>query len=90
MDNNIETERELASIKSDVKNMMVLLVDIKDELKNMNQNYVPRTEINEMLRGRDEKIKKLEDNYNSSKQLTVSWVAVFVSIMAFIATFIHK
>jgi hypothetical protein len=90
MDNNIETERELASIKSDVKNMMVLLVDIKDELKNMNQNYVPRTEINEMLRGRDEKIKKLEDNYNSSKQLTVSWVAVFVSIMAFIATFVHK
>lgn len=92
---------EVAAMKSDIKNMMGLLVDIKDELKGLNQTYVPRSEVNEMFRSRDEYNKELKSsitadinnikqNQNSSKQLIVAWAAVAVSIVALLLSFINK
>lgn len=79
-----------AKVEADLSNIKELLLDIKDELRGFNQTYVPRTELNEMFRSRDEQIKEIKENKNASKNLIVSWAAVIVGIIAIILPFIHK
>jgi F0F1-type ATP synthase membrane subunit b/b' len=102
---NRDTER-MAKVETDLTNIKELLLDIKGELKDFNQTYVPRMEINEMLRSRDEETKALKEeikekatkeevrelrsNQNSGKQLLVAWAAVIVAIVAIILPLVGK
>jgi uncharacterized protein YhaN len=86
MAENLENERKMAKVETDLANIKELLLDIKDELKGLNQTYVPRTEIIEMFRSRDEQIKEIKNNQNSSKHLWASWAAVIVAAVAILVT----
>jgi hypothetical protein len=84
---NVEVEKKMAKVETDLSNIKELLLDIRGELKGLNQTYVPRMEINEMFRSRDEDIKEIKSSQNSSKQLIVAWAAVIVAIVAIIIPF---
>jgi hypothetical protein len=84
---NVEVEKKMAKVETDLSNIKELLLDIRGELKGLNQTYVPRMEINEMFRSRDEDIKEIKSSQSSSKQLIVAWAAVIVAIVAIIIPF---
>lgn len=93
----METEKKLAAMESDIKNMMGLLVDIKDELKGLNQTYIPRSEQNEMFKSRDEQIKEIKNEIKQIKEDQVKkkdrlpdWIAVGVAILAFFYSYYNK
>lgn len=86
----MESAAKSAKMETDLSNIKELLLEIKGELKGLNQTYIPRSELNEMFRARDEQIKEIKSNHGSNKQLIVAWAAVCVAIVAIILPFIHK
>jgi len=82
---NVETERRLAIIETELGNIKELLLEIR------NQPNVPRQELREMFARRDERIKSIEDNVKDlnederhKKGLWASWAAVIVGVAALI------
>jgi hypothetical protein len=86
---------EVAIVKADITNIKELLLDIKGELKDLNQTFVPRAEINEMFKNRDEKIsenkeqiKTIKENQNSAKAALTSWLSIIIAALALLYSFI--
>lgn len=96
-ENVVETEKKLAKVETDLNNIKELLLDIKGELRGLNQTYIPRPEMLEMLRGRDEKIaelkeevKELKEENNKKRDRTPNWISTIIAIAALIYSFYNK
>jgi septal ring factor EnvC (AmiA/AmiB activator) len=51
----------LAVVEEQIKQMVIAVTGLSSDLRNWQQNYVPRQEISEMFRSRDEDIKELRE-----------------------------
>jgi uncharacterized coiled-coil DUF342 family protein len=81
-----QQEKEVAYLVA----KMDLVIKSIDELKtSLSNNYVPRPEINELLRSRDERIRdlsdeimRLRDEKQHTKQLIPAWVQTAIALVA--------
>jgi predicted nucleic acid-binding Zn-ribbon protein len=87
---NVESAAKSARMEADLLNIKELLLDIKDELKGLNQTYVPRTEVMEMFRSRDAQIQELKDELSKKKDRLPEWIAVAVAAIALLVSFYSK
>lgn len=83
----------LATVEAQLKQVFNVLKDINTKLDLWNQNYVPRKEIAEMFRSRDQDIQELKDGIKdtkkdsrSSRALWPAWAVVIMSAIANIIT----
>lgn len=93
MGDDYKTEAErLAAMESELQFVKDYLIRIDTKLDAYAETYVPRTEINEMFRARDEQIKELKDQNRelkeqrqSSHQLWPTWIASIAAVISCLA-----
>jgi hypothetical protein len=90
---DMENQERLARLETQMENMLTGLARIDDKLDMWNQNYVPRNEINEMFRARDDDIKELRENQQqerldrrSFKTTWPSWVSAGCAFIMLLIT----
>lgn len=83
-----ENER-MATLETELKQITSILNKLDGKFDDMNNAYVPRAEIDEKFKSRDEKIVALtvdvvsiKADRQSNKALAPAWVAVMVAIAA--------
>lgn len=86
---NVESAAKSAEMRADLNNIKELLLDIKGELKGLNQTYVPRQEINEMFRSRDVTMNEIKEEMSKKKDRLPDWIAVGVAVVALSLTLIQ-
>lgn len=79
----------MATMEEQIKQMVQAVNGLTQKLDTWQNNYVPRQELGEMFRSRDEKIgalttelATLRNEKNSGKGLWPAWAGVGVSVMA--------
>lgn len=90
MDHN--AYERMATMEAKLGQIESLLTKLDDKLDNMNTAFVPRMEIEEKFRHRDEKIVSLQSEIIQMKQdkqqnkaLLPAWIGVIVAIAALLA-----
>jgi septation ring formation regulator EzrA len=81
---NVENEVKMAKFETDLENIKELLLDIKSELR----NGVPRSELQEMFRSRDEQIREVKSRQDSNKHMVPTWISITIALAALIYSFI--
>jgi hypothetical protein len=86
MGDDYKTEAErLAAMESELQFVKDYLIRIDTKLDAYAETYVPRTEINEMFRARDEQIRELKEQRQSSHQLWPTWLAAIAAVISCLA-----
>jgi hypothetical protein len=81
-------ESEVVTLKTDLKNIKELLLEIKQDIKS--QPYVPRAEINLMMQSVNDRIDNIEQDKKDSRTLLIAWVGIGISVVSMILAFFHK
>ena len=61
-----------------------VLISMNSKLDAWAQTYVPRNEINEMFRARDEQIKELKEDKKNNRQSWPYWITAAIALAAFV------
>lgn len=88
---NVENEKRMSKLESDLANIKELLLEIKQDIKS--QPYVPRAEINLMFTAVNDRIDTLEEKDKQSKTLLIAWFGIGISFLSAISAVIalfHK
>lgn len=90
-----ENER-MATVETELKQINKLLMKLDEKFDNMNTQYVPRSEIDEKFKSRDEKviliqadILSMKANQQTNKSIYPAWAAVIVAILATVMAIIY-
>lgn len=83
----MQNEQRMTKMEADLDNIKELLIDIKNDLKNMNQAYVPRNEINIMFQQRDKEILDIKTNLSDGKRNVPNWISSIVAIIAMLIAY---
>ncbi|WP_272466650.1 hypothetical protein [Terrihalobacillus insolitus] len=91
----MENRERLAIVETELKQLNKMMTNINDKLDVWNQNYVPRNEIDEKFRSRDESLKEIkleltvmEQNKWSLRRLWPAWMAVAIAVFSYFSKFI--
>lgn len=60
--------RDVVRMESDLNNIKELLLEVRDDIKNLNQTYIPRNETNVMFQQRDLAIQDLKQENTELKK----------------------
>lgn len=80
----------LAALEARLAGIEALIARIDGKLDAFQANYVPRAEITEMFRSRDERIERIEEDDKAQKTSIVSWAGVVIAGLAFAYSVFHK
>jgi len=90
---DMENQERLAKLETQMDTALHGISDINNKLDMWNQNYVPRNEIREMFRARDEDIKELRDDLQqdhldrrSFKTTWPNWVSAGIALVVLLVT----
>ena len=89
--NDVENEKRMAKVESDLTNIKELLLEIKQDIKS--QPYVPRQEISLMFKGVNDRIDNIENDKQESKTLFIAWFGIGISFLSAVSAVIalfHK
>lgn len=85
----MENEARLLVVEKQLEDIKSAMLRMETKLDAWQENYVPRAEINEMFRSRDESIRdirdentRLWDERRANKQTIPSWIQVAISLGA--------
>jgi predicted RNase H-like nuclease (RuvC/YqgF family) len=84
MGNEMTDVERVARIEERLDAIERVILRMEAKLDAWQETYVPRTEINEMFRARDEQIRELKEEQRNSKQVWPQWVAAIAAIMSVI------
>lgn len=84
---NVQNEQRMTKMESNLENIQELLIDIKNDLKNMNQAYVPRNEINVLFQQRDKEIADIKTNLADGKRNVPNWISSIVAVIAMLIAY---
>lgn len=68
MSEQTNNHRDVVRMESDLNNIKELLLEVRDDIKNLNQTYIPRNETNVMFQQRDLAIQDLKQEINDLKR----------------------
>lgn len=88
---NVENEKRMSKLESDLTNIKELLLEIKQDIKN--QPYVPRAEIDLMMKSVHDRIDGIEEDKKDSRTLIIAWIGIgisFISAISAIVALFHK
>lgn len=90
----VQTYERMATVEAKLNQIESLLTKLDDKFDNMNVAFVPRNEIDEKFRHRDEKIATLQIELQAAKQerqgnkaLAPAWVGVIISLIAILSPY---
>ena len=97
MGNEVEDKERLAVVEEQIRQLVKGVTRLNEQLDSWQQNYVPRQEIDERFRSRDEDIRELREGFEAYKQQQNNdnrqtrsnvpvWVASIVSALMFLIT----
>ena len=81
--------RDVVRMESDLNNIKELLLEVRDDIKNLNQTYIPRNETNVMFQQRDlaiqdlkQEVQTLKTEMKDTKRTIPAWISSIVAIVA--------
>lgn len=86
--------RDVIRMETEITNIKDLLLEVRDDIKNLNQTYIPRNETNVMFHQRDlaiqdikKEVTELKAELKDSKRNIPNWISSIVAIVAVIVAF---
>lgn len=61
------SEKDVAKMDAELTNIKELLLEVRNDIKNLNQTYIPRNETNVMFSQRDREIESLKEDLTEVK-----------------------
>lgn len=96
MEDQRQFER-MATLEADLNQIKLLLTKLDSKFDNLSVAYVPRAEIDEKFKSRDEKINILQNEVTTmkverqqNKALAPAWIGVIVAIAALIVPLLQR
>jgi predicted RNase H-like nuclease (RuvC/YqgF family) len=83
-------EAQLESVIDAQADIKAYMIRLEAKLDAYQTNYVPRQELNEMFRSRDEKIARLEDELKTRRQNWPTWIGIAASAAVSVWAALHK
>lgn len=80
-------ENKLAKQETELAQMKEILLEIKADIKNMNKEYVPRQELNDMFGYRDKELREIKDDLKDNKRNLPSWISSIVALVAVVIAY---
>ncbi|NBI30260.1 hypothetical protein [Chengkuizengella marina] len=92
----IQNAERLASVETEIKSLKEVVIKVDNKLVDWSKNYVPRSELTEMLKARDKdisdlniEIKNLRLDKRDNKALYPAWSGVVVALLAILITIFY-
>ncbi|MFD2924159.1 hypothetical protein [Halobacillus naozhouensis] len=100
----MKNQERLAVVETELRQLTKMVINMNDKLDVWNQNYVPRNEINEAFRARDQDIKEIRDEVKEKagskeverivkdkdnwKRNLPAWAAFFLAVFTLLLRYI--
>lgn len=85
-----EYGERLAAVETEVRALMSMLTRIESKLDASYANFVTKDILTEMLRSRDEKIARLEDDIRTKKKAWPQWASNVIAALALAYAWYHN
>ncbi|KZE79655.1 hypothetical protein [Paenibacillus elgii] len=80
----------LTKVETRLENIEVAVTRMEEKLDKWHGNYISRVEMNELLRSRDERIERIEQERLANKQLYPGWINILIAFAALLVAWFHN
>jgi DNA repair exonuclease SbcCD ATPase subunit len=88
VDKEIERAERLATLETKLEDIEKALIRLEGKFDVFTTHFVPRNEIMEMFRSRDERISEIKQDMKSQRASVPQWTAILISGLALCVTVI--
>lgn len=78
----IQDEQRMTRMETEIINIKELILDVREDIRNQNDSFVPRNEISVMFEQRDKEIATLQEDMKDKRKLLPAWISSIVSVIA--------
>ncbi|KEQ23604.1 nucleotide exchange factor GrpE [Paenibacillus tyrfis] len=80
----------LMKVETRLENIEDAVTRMEEKLDKWHGNYISRVEMNELLRARDERIERIEQERLANKQLYPGWINILIAFAALLVAWFHN